>query len=257
LFRLRDVTNRERQLNVPRSVAYVALQPQVERPWQAASLSLPNSIAYLDLNRLTDQTVEGELQKHRSARAWVLDLRGPLSDSGVVGPQVLRAVRAREVAVVARELHRYQSAPCLAETLRDAAQQCPDEREVRSRVSRGETTGRYMGRLVALVDERTSGAMERLALTLEATTDVVFVGSTTAGSPAETVALSLPGGLVATIPAAELRRSDGSQWQRIGISTVLEGRLTIRSYRTGTDEVLQRAQEWLEAQLDVRSSRRR
>jgi Peptidase family S41 len=257
LFRLRDVTNRERQLNVPRTASYVALQPQVERPWQQASLSLPNGIAYLDLNRLTDQTVDAELQKHRSARAWVLDLRGPLSDTGVVGASVLRAVRARDVAVVARELHRYQSAPCLVETLREAAQQCPDEREVRSRVSRGDTTGRYTGRLVALVDERTSGAMERLALTLEATTDVTFVGSTSAGSPAEAVRIPLPGGLTVTVPAAELRRSDGSQWQRVGLTPLIDARLTLRSYRSGTDEVLQRAQEWLAQQLDGRSSRRR
>ncbi|WP_145979239.1 S41 family peptidase [Gemmatimonas phototrophica] len=257
LFRLRDVTNRERQLNVPRSAAYVALQPQAERPWQSASLSLPNGIAYLDLNRLTDQTVDAELQKHRSARAWVLDLRGSLSDSGVVGATVLRTVRARAVAVVARELHRYQSAPCLVETLRDAAQQCPDEREVRSRVSRGDTTGRYTGRLVALVDERTSGAMERLALTLEATTDVTFVGSTSAGSPAEAVSIPLPGGLTVTVPAAELRRSDGSQWQRVGLTPLIDARLTLRSYRNGTDEVLQRAQEWLAQQLDGRASRRR
>jgi hypothetical protein len=257
LFRLRDVTNRERQLNVPRRVEYNALQPQVERPWQSASLGLPNGIAYLDVNRLTEQTVYAELARHRGARAWVLDLRGALADTSRVGAAVLRAVRERPEAVVARELHRYQSVPCLARSLREQAAQCPDERDVRSRVSRGDTAGHFAGRLVALVDERTSGRMERLALELEATTDITFIGSATAGSPAETVDVPLPGGLMLAVPAAELRRTDGSQWQRVGITPVLEARLTLRGYRSGTDDVVQRAHEWLVQQLDGRGARRR
>lgn len=257
LVRLRDVTGRERQLSVPRKVETGALLPQVERSWQPAAIPLANGIAYLDVNRLTEQTVEESLQRHRSARAWVLDLRGALPDSSTVGATLLRAVRQRPVSVVARELHRYQSQPCLAPSLREQASQCPDEREVRSRVSRGDTAGHYAGRLVALVDERTSGAMERLALALEATTDITFIGSATAGSPAEAVDVPLPGGLVLGVPAAELRRADGSQWQRVGIAPVVDARLTLRSYRSGTDEVLQRAQEWLVQQLDGRSGRRR
>ena len=257
LFRLRDVTGRERQLNVPRRIGWMALQPQVERPSQSSSLALPNGLAYLDVNRLTEQTVDAELARHRGARGWILDLRGALADSSRVGAAVLRAVRERPVAVIARELHRYQSAPCLARSLREQAAQCPDEREVRSRVSRGDTTGHYAGRMVALVDERTSGAMERLALALEATTDITFIGSATAGSPAEGVEVPLPGGLTLEVPAAELRRTDGSQWQRVGISPVIDARLTLRSYRSGTDEVLQRATEWLTQQLDGRGSRRR
>jgi hypothetical protein len=257
LVRLRDVTGRERQLNVPRRTETVALLPQVERPWQPASIPLSGGIVYLDVNRLTEQTVQDALQRHRGARAWVLDLRGTLADSSAVGATVLRAVRERPVAVVARELHRYQSTPCLTLSLREQAAQCADEREVRSRVSRGDTAGHYAGRLVALVDERTSGAMERLALALEATTNVTFIGSSTAGSPAEAVEIPLPGGLVLGVPAAELRRADGSQWQRVGIAPVVDARLTLRSYRSGADEVLQRAQEWLVQQLDGRTGRRR
>lgn len=256
LVRVRDVTGRERQLAVPRRTAWNAIMPQVERPLQPSSLALPSGLAYLDVNRLTEQTVQQELQRHRGARAWILDLRGALPDTSMVGAAVLNAVRARDAAVIARELHRYQSTPCLSATLREASQQCSDERETRARVSRGDTVTRYRGRLVALVDERTVGAMERLALALEGTTDVTFVGSATAGSPAEPVRVPLPGGLTLRVPAAELRRTDGSQWQRVGITPVVEARTTLRTYRNGVDEVLQRAQEWLVQQLDGRARRR-
>lgn len=256
LLRLRDANNRERQVTVTRRERFVPLLPTVERPQQAASLTLPNGIAYLDVDRLTDQTVDAAIAQHRAARAWIIDLRGELADSSLVGAHLLAAVRARDVAVVARELHRYQSAPCLAESLREATQQCPDERESRARVSRGDTVGHYAGRLVALVDERTSGAMERLALALEATTDITFIGASTAGSPTEGVPVPLPGRLAVQVPAAELRRTDGSAWQRVGISPVVDARLTVRLVRSGADDVIDRAQQWLVQQLDTTRRRR-
>jgi hypothetical protein len=256
LMRVRDVNNRERQIMVRRRERFVSLLPTVERPRQAATRAMEHGVVYLDLDRLTEQTVGDALAQHRGARAWMLDLRGTLADSSVIGAQVLAAVRKREVAVVARELHRYQSAPCLVESLREATQQCPDERETRARVGRGDTTGHFTGRLVALVDERTSGAMERLALALEATTDITFIGTSTAGSPADAVPLRLPGQLQLQVPAVELRRIDGSPLQRVGISTVVDGRVSVRAARTGSDEVVERAQEWLEAQLGVARRRR-
>lgn len=121
----------------------------------------------------------------------------------------------------------------------------------------GDTAGHFRGRLVALVDERTTGAMERLALALEGTTGVTFIGTATAGSPAEAVNVPLPGGLTITVPAMELRRTDGSQWQRIGITPVVDARLSVRGYRNGGDEVLERAQQWLQQQLDGSPRRRR
>lgn len=257
LLRVRDMTGRERQFDVPRRESYVPLLATVERPWQNTSRTLSSGIAYIDVNRLTEQTVGPELERHRGARAWILDLRGGLPDTSAVFAQVLQAVRTRPVAVTARELHRYQSAPCLAVTLREATQQCADEREVRARVSRGDTTSHFSGRLVALLDERTSGAMERLAMALEASTDVTFVGSTTAGSPAETVRVPLPGQLSVGIPAAELRRADGAQWQRVGITPIVDARLTHRAFRSGADDVVERAQQWLVQQLDGSPRRRR
>jgi hypothetical protein len=257
ILRLRDVTGRERQVTVPRRTSFNALLPQVERAAQPASIPLAYGISYLDVNRLTDRTVDAALERHRSARAWIIDLRGALADSSAVGPAILRAVRDRAVAVTARELHRYQSTPCLAETLREATQQCADEREVRARVSRGDTANAFSGRVVVLIDERTSGAMERLAASLEAVRDITFIGTPSAGSPAEGVPLWLPGGLSVDVPAAEMRRVDGSQWQRVGITPVVDARLTERSYRSGTDEVIERAQQWLVQQLDQRGTRRR
>ncbi|MCA0375686.1 MAG: hypothetical protein LCH84_08455 [Gemmatimonadetes bacterium] len=256
LLRVRDVTGRERAISVPRRADVIAQLPMVERPTQPATRTLAPGVAYLDVERLAAPAMPDAMAAVRGAGSLVLDLRGTLENEAGVGGALVAALRTRDVAVVARELHRTRATPCLAVTLRDAMVQCPDAREERARLSRGDTAGHYAGRVVALVDERTRGAMERLALALLETTDAVFIGSATAGSPAEGVPLALPGGLSLAVPAHELRRSDGSVWQRVGLNPVVDVRPTVRGARSGADEVIDRAVQWI-AQQGTSPRRRR
>jgi len=265
LVRVRDASGRDRQLTIPRADRYPPLLPRVERNLSSTSRLLPGGVLYLDVNRLAPQVIDAELARMSSARALLLDLRGMLPGDGVVEAdqvadqlttKLLTAVRRTPVAVVAQEVHRYRSAPCLAPTLREATQQCSEERVIRARVTRGEMKSTMRGPIVALIDERTRGAMERLAASLASASEVTFIGSATAGSPADVAVQSLPGSLSLTVPLAELRRTDGAQWQRVGITPVIESRLTVRTVRTGGDDVIDRAQQWLVRQLDGDTRRR-
>jgi C-terminal processing protease CtpA/Prc len=127
---------------------------------------------------------------------------------------------------------------------------CADVRESRGWERAIDTSAVYGGRLVALIDERTQGAMERLAMTLEQMADVTFIGSASAGSVSWTTPLSLPGGLRVGIASQELRRADGGQVQRVGLTPLIEVRPTSKGLRAGDDEVLARARQWLQQQLD-------
>jgi C-terminal processing protease CtpA/Prc len=160
-------------------------------------------------------------------------------------------------AVTAREVRRYDSEPCATPTLRDARALCAVTRETRSRVSRGDTTGHYAGRIVALIDERTAGDMERLAIALDAVARVTFIGSSSAGAPGEVMNVELPGLLNVALPIVELRRSDDAQLQRVGITPSVEVRLTVRGVRSGFDDVIERAQQWLVQQIEPPTRRRR
>jgi C-terminal processing protease CtpA/Prc len=142
-------------------------------------------------------------------------------------------------------------------TLRDARALCAVTRETRSRVSRGDTAGHYAGRIVALIDERTAGDMERLAIALDAVARVTFIGSSSAGAPGEVMTVELPGLLEVALPIVEIRRSDDAQLQRVGITPSVEARLTVRGVRSGFDDVIERAQQWLVEQLDPPTRRRR
>jgi len=255
LFRLRDLTNRERQLNIPRSAAYLAALVSEERPNTSAVRTLPGEIAYLDVERLPPDSIAAILARSHRARAWILDLRGTRGRRNAAA--IIAAVRRIPDAVTAREVRRYDSEPCVTPTLREARQLCAQTRETRSRVSRGDTTGHYAGRIVALIDERTEGDMERLAIALDAVARVTFIGSSSAGAPGEVMNIELPGLLQVALPIVELRRSDDAQWQRVGITPSVEVRLTVRGVRSGFDDVIERAQQWLVQQLDPPARRRR
>jgi hypothetical protein len=255
LFRLRDLMNRERQLNIPRRVDYVAPLVLVERPLGSAVRTLPGDVVYLDVERLPVDSTAAILARSRSARGWIVDLRGTLGAGQA--DALLAAVRRVPEAVTAREVRRYDNEPCSALTLRDARALCAVTRETRARVSRGDTAGHYTGRIVALIDERTAGEMERLAIALDAMAPVTFIGSSSAGAPGEVMQVELPGRLRVALPIVEIRRSDDAQLQRVGITPGVEVRLTVRGVRSGFDDVIERAQQWLVQQLDPATRRRR
>jgi len=255
LFRLRDMMNRERQLNVPRRVDYVAPLVLVERPLWSAVRTLPGDIVYLDVERLPVDSTTAILARSRSARGWIVDLRGTLGTGQA--DALLAAVRRVPEAVTAREVRRYDNEPCATPTLREARALCAVTRETRARVSRGDTAGHYAGRIVALIDERTAGEMERLAIALDAVAPVTFIGSSSAGAPGEVMQVEMPGLLRVALPIVEIRRSDDAQLQRVGITPSVEVRLTVRGVRSGFDDVIERAQQWLVQQLDPPARRRR
>jgi hypothetical protein len=263
LFRLREASGRERQLDVPRREAHRAQLPRGERPLQPAVRVPAPGITYVDVERVPLDSVRALLAGARGGRGVVLDLRGFLPEP--VGAAALDAVVAAVApsgagrGVVAREVVRWQRRPCLAAAWREASQQCAELREVRPLevVLPAVAGGAPAPRVVALMDARTQGAMERLALRLEVLAGATFVGSPSAGSPSEVMPVALPGGLTVTVPLAEWRRPDGAAVQRVGITPQVPAERTVRGMRVGRDEVLERALQWLQQALDGTPGRRR
>jgi C-terminal processing protease CtpA/Prc len=252
MVRVRDVNGRERALSVPRSTAYRVALPRVERPANAAARVLNEQVAYIDVERLSDATVDAAFATAASARGLVLDLRGRLT---LDDERVLRHVATRPRALVGRIVQRTLATPCLL-PIREAVLDCPDVRESRSWWRAIDTAAVYAGRVVVLIDERTQGAMERLALSLEQMATITFVGSASAGAVSPVTPLSLPGGLTAGIAVREIRRADGGQVQRVGLTPAIDVRASARGLRSGEDEVLARAQQWLTQQLEPPRRRR-
>ncbi len=255
LFRLRDATNRERQLNVPRSVSYVAPLTLPERPQSSAVRTLPGEILYVDVARVPADSVRTTLMRATGMRALIVDLRAAIGAELAAG--VLASLSASPEAITAREVRRFETEPCVALTLRDARAMCAQSRELRSRIVRGDTARHVAGTIVVLIDDRTGGEAERLALSLDATARVTFIGTPTAGSVGELMNISLPGLLDVAMPIVELRRNDEGQLQRVGITPAVEDRATVRGVRNGSDDVLDRAQQWITQRLNPPARSRR
>ena len=259
LLKVRDASNRDRTITVPRTASAHAALPTTERPTTAPARALSDGVLYLDLEQMTAARIDSALTT-TAWRALVLDLRGPwtLPDSLLLAPLATRAS-----ATVARVVDRVLASPCVVSP-REAALSCADLRDTRwltrtVRTTTPPTTTPQTGarRIVVLIDERTQGAAERLLLALEPLASVTVMGSASAGAASATVPLALPGGITVPIATLEYRRADGSQLQRVGITPTIEVRPTVRGVRNGEDEPIQRAQQWLQQQLEPVTKRKK
>jgi C-terminal processing protease CtpA/Prc len=256
LFKVRDATGKERTVNIPRRASYNALLPQTQRPDATPVRKLDGNTAYIDVERVGDALLDSALAELSKTRAMILDLRG-----AAVAPRaatrLIRQLATQPNYVLTREIRRYTVTPCPEFTVRQALTRCPDARLEQLTWETADTVGHYRGRVLVLIDERTQGAAERLALALESATTVTFVGSQSAGAASIPVPLELPGSLAVGIPVVEVRRADGGQLQRVGITPTVDVRPTLRGIRNRDDEVLQRAQQWIALQLDAPVRRKR
>jgi len=256
LFKVRDATGKERTVNIPRRASYSAMLSRTQRPDATPLQKLDGNAAYIDVERARDAELDSALSDFAKTRALILDLRGA-SVAPRVAARLIGFLGTQSSFVRTREIRRYTMAPCPDYTVRQALSRCPDERLEQLAWDSGETGGRYRGRVLVLIDERTQGAAERLALALESATTVTFVGSQSAGAASPPVPLELPGALTVGIPVVEVRRADGGQLQRVGITPSVDVRPTVRGIRNHDDEVLQRAQQWIAQQLDAPVRRKR
>jgi hypothetical protein len=249
IFRVRDASGRERPVSVQRTTAALTAFPATARSAKAAVRELAGGFGYIDLDRVTDRTVDSALSAFSATRGLVLDARTSRDVDPAVLSRVLQRVSASVRAVTRREALRVATEPC-AGVLDTTASSCAIDRRQWENVLVADTTQRYRGRLVLLVDERTQGPFEEFALALESATNTVMIGTPTAGASGAISAVNLPGRLAATFSGTEVRHADGRQLQRVGITPQVEAHPTVKGVRAGTDEVLDAAQRWLAQTLD-------
>jgi C-terminal processing protease CtpA/Prc len=104
----------------------------------------------------------------------------------------------------------------------------------------------YKGRTVMLIDERAISQAEHTGLFFEAANGTKFIGSPTAGANGDVTQFCVPGGIWIHFSGQAVRHADGRQLQRVGLVPDLEVRPTIQGIRSGRDEVLDKAIEYLE-----------
>jgi C-terminal processing protease CtpA/Prc len=99
----------------------------------------------------------------------------------------------------------------------------------------------YSGRVVVLIDARTRGRAEQVALYIAAATKVQIFGTPSAGSPSQTTSVRLPGGILVRFSGEDIRLTNGGAVQREGLQPTENVPQTLAGVRAGKDEVLEQA----------------
>ena len=256
LFKVRDTAGKDRSITIPRRASYNALLQRSQRPDASAARKLEGNVGYIDVERVDESAIDSAYNALKGTRAILIDLRTDTINIATAN-RLLSHLASQSRYVRARELSRYSTTPCAEVSLRQVAARCPDERVQRIDWATGDSAAYYRGRVVLLIDERTQGAAERLALALESATTVSYIGSPSAGAASPPVTLQLPGALTVGIPVVEIRRADGGQVQRVGITPTVDVRPTVKGIRNHQDEVIERAQQWIVQQIDPPVRRKR
>ena len=105
------------------------------------------------------------------------------------------------------------------------------------------TFDEYTGKIVLLIDERSSSQSEFTTMALRQSPNAVVVGSPSLGADGDRVKLSLPGQLTFYMSGLGVYTPDNEQTQRCGLSPDIECRPTIEGLQSGRDELIEKAVE--------------
>ena len=104
----------------------------------------------------------------------------------------------------------------------------------------------FKGRVAILVDERTQSHAEFSVMALRTSPQNKVIGSQTAGADGNITRLTLPSGFRTLFTGLGVFYPDGTKTQRIGIVPDIQVRPTLKGFRAGRDEVLERAIQYIE-----------
>jgi C-terminal processing protease CtpA/Prc len=199
---------------------------------------LTEEVGYTDLTRLNQSMVDGMFKKLKDTKAIIFDMRGLRGESGV---NEFLAERERPInAIFQQPVVMFPDTPYLQQWITQTILQRLPTKELR-----------YRGRTVMLIDERTQSAGEHYGLALEAAKGTKFVGSPSAGANGEVTSFWVPGGIQIHFSGWAVRHADDRQLQRVGLLPDIEVKPTIAGIRSGKDEVLDKALEYLQREIDT------
>jgi C-terminal processing protease CtpA/Prc len=214
-------------LLLPRKRAYQAMP--VPRTGDVVRI-LDGNIGYADLTRLTVAEVAGMFETLQSTRAIVFDMRGyPQGTAWSIAPRI-NTKNARDAAMFVRPM--VSGGDTLMKTT--FLQPIPPT-----------TAWKYTKPTVMLIDERAISQSEHTGLFFEAANDTKFIGTPTAGANGDVTRLTLPGGLIVGFTGHDVRHADGRQLQKVGLTPHVVVAPTIEGIRSGRDEVLEKAVQYL------------
>lgn len=222
------------------------LQPPTDT--SAVFRLLPDNIGYVDMGRLQTSDVDRMFEAFKSTKAIIFDSRNyPNGTAWSIAPRLTDRKH-----VVAAKFFRY--APSEPDFPNGESNGSTQKYFFDQQIPPGEGKSVYKGKTVMLVDERTQSQAEHTGLFFEAANGTEFIGSPTAGANGDVTSFGIPGGISLTFSGHDVRHADGRPLQQVGLQPKILIRPTIIGIRTGKDEVLEKAVQYLNAGKSLSSS---
>ncbi len=199
---------------------------------------LRGNFGYADLTRLDFKLVDDMFEQLKETRAIIFDMRGyPLNSGGFI------AARLTEHDQVPAAVN---SIPLVVKphVQDDFYGHDPSYLSATSSVQKS-SKWTYKSKTVLLIDERAISQAEQVGMFLKAANGTTFIGSPTNGANGTVTEFSVPGDIIISITGEKYFFPDGTQLQRVGLQPDVFVQPTIAGIRSGRDEVLERAIEWL------------
>lgn len=101
----------------------------------------------------------------------------------------------------------------------------------------------YNGKVIVIVNEETQSQAEYTTMAFQSASNVTVIGSVTAGADGNVSSFSLPGGIYTMISGIGIYYPDKTETQRTGVKIDMVIRPTLKAFREGKDELLDKAIE--------------
>jgi C-terminal processing protease CtpA/Prc len=227
----------EKEVKLERHVSYLATMQNGQRSGEAVKL-LDGNIGYADLDRLTPDQVDPMFEKFRDTKAIIFDMRGyPKDTAWAIAPR-LTDKQDVEAAIFTGPI-------TMTPDLANGDRVNPSSSYFFVQTIPHSDQGRYKGKTVMLIDERTISQAEHTGLFLQAANKTLFIGSPTAGANGDVTNFVVPGAITIGFSGHDVRMARGGQLQRNGLQPDVLVVPTLNGIRRGRDEVLEKAIEYL------------
>jgi C-terminal processing protease CtpA/Prc len=192
---------------------------------------LPSGLGYIDLGRLLDSDVGPALEAVKKTPGLILDMRGyPIGGTWLLASRL--ATSRKSFAILEFPVYSGETGSFSRRRELQDLEPSPDHFD-------------YKGKIAVLIHGSTQSAAEHTCLLLETVADVTFVGGPTSGADGNITYTFVPGGIALSFTGMGVLHADGRQLQRKGIQPRVRVAPTIDGVRSGRDEILEKAVEFL------------
>ncbi len=231
-LQIQKATGKILDIELVRSIQGPALRTEPSK--LPVSAVLKSGFGYIDISQLREADVDPALKTVKDAPGLILDMRGyPIGGNMLLGQRLAR----QRVCFARLQFPEYEG----------STGQFTTREELQYLEPMGGPT--YRGKTVVLIGTATQSAAEHTCLILESVADATFIGRPSSGADGNITYTFLPGNIAVSFSGMGVVHGDGRQLQRKGIQPQIRVEPTIAGIRSGRDEVLERAVEFLQKSL--------